>query len=152
MADVFISYSSKDERLARFVHDHLGAENVSVFLASTSIELGQRWSPEILRNLNIAKWVIFLASRHACASPYVQQELGAAIAANKTLIPVIWDITPSELPGWVSQYQALNIANKSITEVQSEVSGIAKRIRAKKADGLALFGLIIAGLVIANKK
>lgn len=83
---------------------------------------------------------------------HIQKELGAAIATNKTVIPVIWDITPSELPGWISQYQALNIASKSVTEVQADVSAIAKRIRAKKTDGLALIGLIIAGLVAAKSK
>ena len=37
MPDVFISFSSKDERLARFVQDHLIAGGVSVFLAPASL-------------------------------------------------------------------------------------------------------------------
>lgn len=42
MTDVFISYSTADERIARFVHDHMSAEDLSVFLASVSLKPGDR--------------------------------------------------------------------------------------------------------------
>ena len=106
MTDVFISYSSHDEHLARFMHKHLTDEGISVFLASISLAPSHSWSPEILKALNSATWVLFLASRSACNSPYVQQEVGAAVASKKQLIPVVWDLPPAELPGWASQYQA----------------------------------------------
>ena len=75
MPDIFISYSSSDERIAKFVHAHLVAEGVSAFLASVSLRPGDKWTPKIFSNLNAASWVIFLASKKACSSPYVLQEL-----------------------------------------------------------------------------
>lgn len=151
MTDVFISYSTADERIARFVHDHMTAEDLRVFLASVSLKPGDRWTPEVFRNLNAAKWVIFLASRAACASPYVLQELGVALAGQKTLIPVIWDIRPAELPGWVNQHQALDLAGRTFEDLRSEVVEIARRIKQDKAKGLLAFGLLIAGLAAFAK-
>jgi hypothetical protein len=61
MSDCLISYSSSDEQLARFVEGHLRAQQVSVFLASVSLEPGQNWSQAIWENLKASPWVIFLA-------------------------------------------------------------------------------------------
>lgn len=99
MADVFISYSSSDEGFARFLHRHLTGEGLTVFLASVSLAPGQRWPQEILNALGSSTWVLFLASRAACASPWVQQELGAAVVTQKKLVPIVWDMPPSQLPG-----------------------------------------------------
>ena len=75
MADCFISYASVDGELAYFVGDQLEARGLSVFMASASLKPGQNWTDEIWRHLRSSRWVVFLASRAACASPYVQQEL-----------------------------------------------------------------------------
>ena len=81
MSDVFISYASSDEKLAKFLYRHLSKEGLDVFMASVSVQLGEKWSLEILNNLRLSSWILFLASKDACSSPYVQQELGAALEA-----------------------------------------------------------------------
>lgn len=149
MVDVFISYSTSDEPTAQFMHRHLLAEGVSTFLASASLQPGQQWSPEVLTALRSSGCVLFLASRAACASPWVQQELGVAIGANKKLIPVIWNIQPSELPGWVAGYQALDLANHSAEQVQARVAAIAAQIKANKRVAL-LIGVLAVAAVFAK--
>jgi len=152
MADVFISYSDHDEQLAKFMHKHLTDEGISVFLASISLAPGQRWSIDTINALSSSKWVLFLASRAACNSPYVQQEVGAAVASKKQLIPVVWDILPSALPGWASQYQALNLSGKTVAQVQTEIAAIASKVKEEKAVGLVVAGLLLAGLVALGSK
>ena len=152
MYEVFISYTSADERFARFVHKHLTDEGLVTFLAPISLSPGGRWSQETLAALNSSRWVLFLASRAACTAPYVLQEVGAAVAAKKELIPVVWDIQPSQLPGWASQYQALNLAGKSASEVHQDIIAIAARIKGKKSEGLVIAGLLIAGLIAFGSK
>jgi hypothetical protein len=144
--DIFISYSAEDERVARFVHEHLAKEGVQVFLACASLQPGQPWSPGVLNALRDSSWVLFLASRAACKSPWVQQELGAALVTKKKLVPIVWDISPSELPGWVRQYQALNLAHASLDNVKAQMTGIAKQIKTDKAQGLLTGGLLLAAL------
>src|SRR5215213_336592 len=101
MPDCFISYSSNDQLLANFIHSELTRQNLSVFMASVSLRLGEDWTEAIKANLKASSWVILLASRAACQSAFVLQETGMALATDKRLIPILWDINPSELPGWV---------------------------------------------------
>jgi hypothetical protein len=144
--DIFISYSTKDEPIARFLHQHLTNEGMGVFLASASLQPGQKWSQEVLNALRTSPWVLFLASRAACSSPWVQQELGAALISNKTLVPIVWDMPPSELPGWTAHYQTVDFGRASLDEVKSQMTGIAQRIKVNKAQGLLIAGLIFASL------
>jgi hypothetical protein len=146
MPDIFISYSTSDEKAAQFIHRNLVAEGISAFLASTSLQPGQQWSPEVLQALRNSECVLFLASRAACSSPWVQQELGFAIGAKKKLIPIIWNIKPTELPGWVAGYQALDLANHSAEQVQAEVAAIAAGIKASKRVALLVAGFALAAL------
>jgi hypothetical protein len=148
MPDVFISHSSSDTRFAEFLSKHLTSEGLTVFVASISIAPGQRWPQEVLHALEISNWVLFLASRTACASPWVQQEIGAALGKQKKLIPIVWDIPASQLPGWTGQIQAVNLAGASADQVRAQVMSIAGQIKADKAKGLLIAGLLIAGLVV----
>jgi len=123
-----------------------------VFLAPTSLPPGQQWSREILGALNASSWVLFLASRTACASPWVQQELGIALATQKKVVPIVWDIRPSELPGWTAQFAALNLAGASAQEIQRHISAIADRIKADKSKAFLIGGLLVAGFVALVSK
>jgi hypothetical protein len=74
MPDVFISHFSADRQFAEFLHRHLTTEGQSVFLAPISVVVpGQQWPQEILDALGTSNWVLFLGSRAACTSPWVQQ-------------------------------------------------------------------------------
>ena len=125
MPDVFVSYSRADHELAKFLHKHLREERLDVFLAPISIEPGSLWRNAILDNLREEDWLLFLASQEACKSSYVQQELGAAIGLEKTIVPVIWDMPPDELPGWIDQKPALNLRGSTWTETKTEVQRTA---------------------------
>jgi hypothetical protein len=151
MPDIFISYSSKDKAFAEAIWRHLKQEGVNVFLAAISLVPGQRWTPQILDNLKSAPWVIFLASRAACASSYVQQELGAALITGKKIVPIVWDMPPSELPGWIDQIHALNIAGAPVERIRMEITNIAQRVKADKRNGLLTAGALILALFMLAK-
>jgi hypothetical protein len=146
MADCFISYSSKDEEFAKLVHRDLAAHALNVFMAAVTLKPGDRWSERILAELRESPWVLFLASKAACASPYVQQEVGSAAVAGKKLVPVVWDQSPSALPGWANQHQALDIRDSTPAEIQLRIVEIAQRIRADKLRGLMIGAALIGGL------
>ena len=149
MPDIFISYSQQDASFAEFLHRHLANEDVNVFMASVSLKPGQKWSEEIIEQVKQSSLVLFLASKAACASAYVQQELGIALATNKEIVPVVWDIDPSKLPGWMSRLQALDIQGASPDQIREQMSAIANKIKSKKtSEWLLVAGLLAAGLVI----
>ncbi|ADL55250.1 toll/interleukin-1 receptor domain-containing protein [Gallionella capsiferriformans] len=151
MADVFISHSQVDLPLAEFLHRHLTQEGLEVYLASVSMQPGERWMPHIMESLRSSTWVLCLASRTACASPWVMQEMGAAIVGNKKLIPIIWDQPAEALPGWMKQFQAVNLAGASQQDAVAAFGRIAETIKSEKQKGLVILGLLVAGLVAFGK-
>lgn len=111
MPSAFISYSSKDEEIAKNLHHFLENAGIDTFTAAVSIEPGKNWSEAIFENISKATWVFFLATKNSCESQAVQQELGASLATDKTIIPLLVDVNPEELPGWVGRYQAIDLRN-----------------------------------------
>lgn len=151
MADIFISHSKDDSKLAEFLQRHMTQEGLSVYLASISMQPGEQWMPAIMDNLRASTWVLCLASRAACASPWVLQEMGVAIGTNKKLVPIVWDQLPENLPGWMRQYQAINLAGVSQQEAMAAFGRIAESIKADKKKGLFILGLLVAGLALFAK-
>jgi hypothetical protein len=151
MPDAFISYSGQDEEVATFVYAELQSHGVAAFMASASLQAGQCWSNEILNNLRTSNWVILLASRAAAASTFVNQEVGGALLASKHLVPIVWDMSPSELPGWARNIQAIDLQDSTMVDLQNRVASIAARIKQEKVQGLLIVGAIILGLFALGK-
>lgn len=151
MTDVFISHAQSDLPLAEYQHRHLSQEGLSVYLASVAMRPGKRWQQSILDNLRSLTWVICLASKAACESPWVMQEMGVAVGTNMKLVPIVWDVTPNSLPGWMQQYQAVNLGGASQEEAKAEIVRIFDAIKSDKQKGLAILGLTIAGLMLFGK-
>ncbi|MCI0364209.1 MAG: toll/interleukin-1 receptor domain-containing protein [Phycisphaerales bacterium] len=154
MFDAFISYTSHDRELAKFVYETLRRHGFNVFMAEVSLRPGVDWPVAIKNALSQSRWVIFLASARACAAPYVLQEIGAAIWGGKKLVPIVWDITPDKLPGWAKNYQAITLQS-SIPEIHQQVEQIAKdihadkqSIKAERDQGLLIAGTVVLGLLM----
>jgi hypothetical protein len=147
--DAFISYATADEPFAQFLYRHLSSERLAVFLASVSLRPGQQWEETILTALRTSDWVFFLASQKACASAYVQQELGAALASEKKIIPIVWDQTPDALPGWMRRVQAVNLRGATVERTTQEIAAVTAKIKADKLKGQLIAGLLLAGLAYA---
>ena len=143
MPSSFISYSSKDEEIAEILHRFLEHAGIDTFMAAVSIEPGKKWTEAIFENLSKATWVFFLATRNSCESQFVQQELGAALATDKTIIPLLVDISPEELPGWVDRCQAIDIR-----ESPELFRMTIEKISEKSKEDKFWFGVIFAAVVV----
>lgn len=147
MPDVFISYSVKDEELAQFVRSHLIAQGLSVFLASISLTPGERWTPKIIEELRLSEWVVLLASKNALASQNVQLEIGGAIFGKKKLVPIMWDVKPSELPRWISDFQGIVLTEATLQDINQQVAKLAANIKENKTNGQLVAGAVFAGIL-----
>lgn len=147
MPDVFISYSAKDAELAQFVRSHLIAQGLSVFLASISINHGERWTPKIIAELRESEWVFLLASKNALESPNVQLEVGGAIFGKKKLVPIMWDVQPSDLPRWVSDFQGLVLSGATLENINLQVAQLAANVKQSKVNGQLVAGAVFAGIL-----
>ena len=152
MPDCFISYSAVDNTLAQFVNQELTRQGLTVFMASMSLKAGDNWSEMILGNLRASSWIIFLASREACKSAYVLQETGMALILGKKLVPIVWDIDPTELPGWVNRHQALNLKNATVEQIPAQIAQIAEAVKQDRNKGIVIAGALILGLLWLGNK
>lgn len=150
MADVFISYSSKDSELARWLYDQLTALKVVTFLAEVSIEGGKDWKPEVLENLKSSDFVLFLATMNSCASDAVKHEIGGALVLQKTFVPIMAGIHASQLPAWVQDKQAVDIYDSARTREVFEK--IAAFVTNKRFVAGLLAGVLLAGSIYLISK
>lgn len=151
MPDVFISYSSKDQSLARWLYDQLTALNVETFLAEVSIAGGDSWKPEILQNLEGSDYVLFLATPESCKSDAVKHEIGGALVLKKTFVPIMAGIAPSQLPAWVQDKQAVDIRDGAkLREVFEKITAFvtSKRFIA----GVVVGVLAVGAIYLATRK
>lgn len=115
MPDVFISYSSQDSELARWIFDQLRARDISTFLAELSLDGGANWKSEIMKNLSESDFVLFLATPHSCRSDAVKHEIGGALVLNKAFVPIMANVQVQDLPAWIQDKQAIDIADGAQT-------------------------------------
>jgi hypothetical protein len=135
MTDVFISHSSQDKKLALWVAQAFRAIGLEVFLSSDSIGPGQPWSSKIREKLKESTSVVFLATRSSIQSDFVKQETG--IALEKELIPMLIDVGPDQLPGWVKERQALDIRGSDLQQFGNTLKSVGLAMK-KNKDNAAL--------------
>lgn len=153
MPDCFISFVRSDAAFARSIYKVMTASGLDTFLAPISIHPGQDWTDRVRRNLQSTRWVLFLASRRACRSAYVQQEVGGAFFGGKTIIPIVWDMDPSKLPGWARHVQAVDLRGKRPEEIAAQVRSIAELLRASRSKSDLITLALIGGLIfLASRK
>ena len=132
MADLFISYAREDAAVAQAFYKHLTAAGLRVFLDTASLAPGSQWSQKLREELRAAHTVLVLASRKAMQSAMVNQESGAATLNDKKVIPVVWDMDPSQLPGWLREYQALDLRPNDAQQIRSRVESFIQQLARQK--------------------
>lgn len=147
MPDCFISYASADIEFAEGIVEELKRHGVDTFMAAVSVDPSDRWSDRILESLRESEWVVFLASKAAIAAPYVQQEVGGAVLARKNLVPVVWDISPGELPGWSKEFQAIDMRGDPPDVISKKIEKLASQIMAGEDWGFVLGGALVVGFL-----
>lgn len=96
---LFISYSSKDETLARRLHADLQASGVRCWFAPEDLKIGTKFRQRIDEAIHLQdKLLLLLLSEHSIASTWVENEVEAALEKEdwqqrEVLFPVRLDDT-----------------------------------------------------------
>ena len=147
---IFISYSTKDaDNLHPILNLLSTIQGVRVFFAERSILPGSVISQTIIENIKNTDIFLVFFSESAAQSSYVQQEIGAAKANNKIIIPILLDSTKPT--GMLEGINYLNISDpeKQHTEMQRLYSFISANIQKKKQDrAIATLGLLALGYLL----
>ena len=89
MAQVFISYSRKDEAFAQRLAAVLTEQKREVWLDRKDIELTADWKQRVLRGIEGANAFICVVSPDYAASAVCREEAEHAVANNKRLVPLL---------------------------------------------------------------
>lgn len=94
-ANVFISYSRRNQGFVQKLHSALGATGREVWVDWENIPMAADWWEEIQLAIELADTFIFVLSPDSTASKVCRQELEEAIKHNKRLVPVVHqDVQP----------------------------------------------------------
>ena len=96
-APVFISYSSKDSKVARTICSSLESRGLSCWIASRDVGPGENFMEAIVRAIHAAKVMVLVFSENAHNSDEIKRELVLAGNAKVTVIPVrVEDVAPRD--------------------------------------------------------
>jgi hypothetical protein len=103
MANVFVSHSSRDAKVAGEVHDWLVDDGHEVFLdrdLRNGIAVGEEWEQRLHERLRWADAVVCVVTSAFAASPWCNAEVGVARSRGSRLLPLLvdWDVAHPLLP------------------------------------------------------
>ena len=123
MADVFLSYSSKDRVRAQALAELLNKKaGISVFFDRSSIEAGANWIEVINKELQQAKAVIVFWSKNSIKSKWVIKEATVALSYGK-LVPAIIEIDV-DIPLEFNHIQTVNLTFSDFSQADIEIDNL----------------------------
>ncbi len=130
MADIFISYSSKDRAQAEQLTELLASAGLSVWIDRSGIVGAEQWATEIVEGIRACATFLLLLSPNSIASENVLRELSLASEKRKRVLPV--DIEPTVLPSSF-EYPLAGLQRVPLAEfdriVHAHKHGVEKVIR-----------------------
>jgi len=106
--NVFISHAKKDADLASDLAQRLREAGQQVITVE-NLAPGEDWVTGANRALESSDEVIALLTDNSVASPWVMQEVGAAVSLRKHITPVV--VGSPEVPKILKQYQYLKYSD-----------------------------------------
>jgi adenylate cyclase len=123
MADIFISYSSKDREKAEQFTELLSSAGLSVWIDQAGLEVSNSWSKEIVAAINDCKAFVVLLSPNSLESHNVIKEVSLASEKRKKILPL--ELEPITLTDDF-EYQLAGIHRTSMTNIDSIIRALGK--------------------------
>ena len=137
---VFLSYSRKDEPIARAIYDGCIKREFKVFFDTVSIQTGNSFQ-------NTATESIGKAARQGCVVPIISEstlrsehmttELTCALSSEAYILPVIVDGAelPPALSGYLAKIQCYRLKNPVTPEQTEEIVEMIERLCLRRLHG-----------------
>lgn len=106
--DIFLSYSSKDDKKASNLSLRLKNSGFNVYFARKELKGGDDFSNEIRNALNLSRKLFLLLSKDSLRSEWVLTEWGAAWMLGKTIVPILIDCSREDIPLRLQNLQCVN--------------------------------------------
>jgi hypothetical protein len=121
---IFISYASQDRDLAQRLLMAMGETGVSGWMDAADISTGTAVSAAVRTAIKQSSALVVLLSPKSLHSQWINFEVGAALALNRPIIPIIIDGPGLEnkLPETFQGISFLDARDKPIAQVARDVN------------------------------
>ena len=145
--DIFITYSSKDQKVARIICTALENRGLTCWISSRDVKPGQNFQEQIVRSIRAAKIMVLVFTANANNSNEIKKELALASQNNLLVIPVrIEDVAPNEAFAYeFATRQWIDLFDDWETSVARLVELIAGAIDDHRSGGRENAGAGLAG-------
>ncbi len=142
--DVFLNHRGPDVKggFASHLRQALQEAGCRSFLDMESLEKGQHGQKKIYEALGCASVHVAIFSKHYADSDYCLDELCAMLESEKLIIPIFYDVSPSDL------YCKLH--NGPYTKVFREIHGRRQASEVKKWKDALCMAAQLSGFQLAN--
>ncbi len=150
--NIFVSYSTRDFDIVERVRQALDGPGIGVFIAERSVEPSQSLPTEVLAAIKGSDLFIVLWSRHSRVSEWVPQEIGAAKAAGKPILPILLE-QGIRLPAFIADLKYLSAQDDpeaGLLWLRQNVLGRVAKKQQAEAIGWAALG-VLSILVLGSK-
>lgn len=135
MADIFISYSSKDEQIANDMCTTFEKEDISCWIAPRNIQVGKEYGGEIIKGIEGCKVFFLCLSKSSNESQHVLREVERAV--NRKMPIIVYQHEETVLSKSMEYFLAstqwfIPGENNGMEELIS----IVKKLRGKSSSGM----------------
>jgi adenylate cyclase len=123
LADIFISYSSKDRAQADQLTELLSSAGLSVWIDKSGIDVATSWSEEIVHAIDNCRAFVLMLSPSSVESHNVIKEVSLASEKKKKILPL--DLEPVEIPASM-QYALAGLQRSPMTNIDGIIRAIGK--------------------------
>jgi hypothetical protein len=142
---VFISHSSKDQKVARTICGALEMRGLRCWLASRDVHPGENFQESIARAIRTAKVMVLVFTKNANDSAEIKKEIALASQNQLVVIPVrIEDVLPNDALAyelvtrqWIDLFQDWEVALERLATRISAVVAIEPTAASGRTDAVA---------------
>jgi hypothetical protein len=145
---VFISHSTADSEAVHFVRQLVEAQGLNVYLAEHDPRPGAHLPDKIRRNITAADAVVVLLTKSSIDSRYVHQEIGAAHASGKLVVPLVHPELVHQDLAMLNGSEFLIFDPVAPTDATPDLVGQMRRIAERATVRDAVQAVLVAALVV----
>ena len=113
---VFISHSSNDKEMTSEMANYIERVDMKAFLAHIDIEGGAKWKDSLRKEITECDMLVALVTPNFYRSEYTCQEVGAAWALEKPVLPVCSEAIPK---GFIGERQGVKYEEWPLNTAES---------------------------------
>jgi TIR domain len=148
----FLSHSMRDVPEVDKIREAVTALGVEVYLAENDPQPGANLAKKVTDAVKASDAVLVLLTETAAASPWVQQEIGAALTAGKLIVPIVQDGVPTGM-GVLGGLEWISVDFASPAEAMATVSAaleplVRKHVQQQREQDMLLLALGAAAIIL----